>query len=364
METVRVNLKDRAYNIHIGKGILSKLGAFLKDIFPSGLRVLIIADNNTLPLFGEQVFEALQGAGFKPSLFQVPVGEKAKELKQVEIVTSAALKHQMGREDFMLALGGGAVGDLTGFCAASYMRGVPYVQVPTTLLAQVDSSVGGKVAVNHPAGKNLLGFFHQPRLVVTDIDTLKSLPEREFNSGVMEVIKYGVISDATLFAFLEQKFSSGGKFLPEDLQKIILNSCRRKRDIVLQDEKEAGPRMVLNFGHTFGHALEKVTEYKYYLHGEAVGIGMIWSSRLAVKMSLLGPTQGKRIEELIKKVGFPALPAGIGVAEIETAMQHDKKKRQGSIPLILSRDIGRVEIVSSISPSLIRRGIEEIIAEF
>ncbi len=364
MPTVRVNLQDKAYNIRIGKKILNKLGVFLKEIFPVALRVLIIADNNTLPLFGDQVFTSLQEADFKPSLFQVPVGEKAKELKQVEIVTSAALKHQMGREDFMAALGGGAVGDLTGFCAASYMRGIPYVQIPTTLLAQVDSSVGGKVAVNHPIGKNLLGFFHQPRLVVTDIDTLNSLPEREFRSGVMEVIKYGVISDAALFAFLEQKFSFGEKFLPKDLLKIILTSCCIKRDIVLQDEKEDGPRMVLNFGHTFGHALERVTAYKYYLHGEAVGIGMIWSSRLAVKMSLLEPTQGKRIEELIKRVGFPALPVGIKAAEIETAMQHDKKKRQGSIPLILSRDIGQVEIVSNISPSLIRKGIEEIVAEF
>ncbi len=364
MLTVRVDLEDRGYPIHIGDGLLETLGEILRSFFPATLRPLVIGDENTFSFFKEGVEKSLRKAGYNPAFFQVPVGEEAKELDQVKKVTSAALAIGMGRDDFMVALGGGAVGDLTGFCAASYMRGIPFVQVPTTLLAQVDSSVGGKVAVNHPGGKNLLGFFYQPKLVIADALALKSLPDREFRAGMMEVIKYGVIKDPALFKLLEEKMSEGGLFPKKELPRVIEISCRIKRNVVLEDEREAGPRMILNYGHTLGHAIEKTAGYGFFLHGEAVGIGMIWATRIAVREGLLSQRAGIRVEKLIQRAGFPALPHRINTTGLLDAMSKDKKKRQGEVPIILPRDIGRVEIIKGISPEVIKEETEKIIRDF
>ncbi len=364
MKVVDVALPGKNYKIYIGKGVRQQAGSILAAVFPPGTKVLVVGDSNTLPLFGPELEKNLRESGFKPALFQVPAGEKAKDLTYVTAITAAALKQGLDRSSVLAALGGGVVGDLTGFCAAAYMRGINYVQIPTSLMAQADSSIGGKVAVNHAAGKNLLGFFHQPSLVITDPGTLASLPEREFRAGLMEIIKYGVIGDEGFFSLLEQKLETGGHFSASILEEVICKSCQYKRDIVLKDEKEAGLRMVLNFGHTFGHALEKVTGFNYYSHGEAVGIGMIWASRLAARKNMFPLQAAGRVEKLIKTVGFPPVPQEVDPAAVMKAIRHDKKKRLDSLFLILPRAIGKIEIVTAGSADLIEETTDVIIKAF
>lgn len=364
MPYLRVDFQDRAYPIHIGPGLLDKAGLFLKDLFPSSTRILVVGDPNTIPLFGRRVGQSLKEAGFTAAFFSVPAGEEAKELEQVARVAHAAIDFGLGRDDLLVALGGGAVGDLTGFCAASYMRGVALAQLPTTLLAQVDSSVGGKVAVNHPKGKNMLGFFYQPRMVLMDVDVLDYLPERDFRSGVMEVIKYGVLADKELFQTLEKIMTVGGGLPKAELPDIILKTCTIKRDVVLADETEEGPRMVLNLGHTLGHALERETAYNYFRHGEAVGIGIIWACRLAVKVELVEPQDSSRIETLIQKAGFPAIPESVRPEAIIKAMNLDKKRRKGEQILVLPREIGKVEIIRGVPADLLQKTVVELLAEF
>jgi len=240
---------------------------------------------------------------------------------------------------------------------------VALAQLPTTLLAQVDSSVGGKVAVNHPGGKNMLGFFYQPRLVLMDPAVLAYLPEREFRSGVMEIIKTGVLADKELFATLERIMMPGGILPAKDLPNIIFTACSIKKDVVLADEREEGPRMVLNLGHTFGHALERETAFTYFRHGEAVGIGMIWACRLAAKLGLLDPRDGDRIESIIRKAGFPAIPETVRPEAILTAMNLDKKKRQGEQVLVLPREVGKVEIIRGVPAALVEETVLELLAE-
>ncbi len=363
MPVLPVDLGERGYAIHIGKGLLPGLGSYIKNLFPAATRILVVGDPATIPLFGRQVGQSLKEAGFTAAFFAVPAGEKAKELGQVTLVAQAALDFRLGRDDLFIALGGGAVGDLTGFCAASYMRGISLVQVPTTLLAQVDSSVGGKVAVNHPGGKNLLGFFYQPRLVLMDTAVLDYLPLREFRSGLMEIIKYGVMADSGLFQSLEEKLLPGGDLPREDLADIIERACSIKRDVVLLDEREAGPRMVLNLGHTLGHALERETGYAYYRHGEAVGMGLIWASRLSVKLGMLDCQEGKRIEDLVKRGGLPPVPDSVNPENVIAAMAGDKKKRQGEINYVLIRAIGSVEIIRDIPAALVEESVTEVLSE-
>ncbi|HHX77354.1 MAG TPA: 3-dehydroquinate synthase [Firmicutes bacterium] len=364
MKVVDVALPGKNYKIYIGKGVLHQAGSFFASVFPPGTKVLVVSDSNTMPLFGPGVEKNLKESGFKPSLFQVPAGEKAKDLAYVTAITAAAIKQGLDRSSVLAALGGGVVGDLTGFCAAAYMRGIDYVQMPTSLMAQVDSSIGGKVAVNHAAGKNLLGFFHQPALVITDPGTLSSLPAREFCAGLMEIIKYGIIRDEAFFSLLEREIETGGHFTAATLEDIICKSCQYKREIVLKDEKETGLRMILNFGHTFGHALEKVTGFNYYSHGEAVGIGMIWASRLAVRKNIFPLQAAGRVEKVVKAVSFPPIPQEVDTAAVMKAIGHDKKKRLDDLSLILPRAIGKVEIVKSISTGLIEETTDAILNAF
>jgi len=269
------------------------------------------------------------------------------------------LKARFDRDSLFVAFGGGVVGDITGFVASTYMRGVKYVQVPTTLLAQVDSSVGGKTGINHPLGKNMIGTFYQPSLVVIDVDTLKTLPDKELSAGVAEIIKYGVIADKELFGFLENKGKEA--FINKDnLIRIIKRSCEIKADIVSIDEREAGLRAVLNFGHTVGHAIENVTDYKRFLHGEAVAMGMCAAADLAVRLGILQKKDAARIKGLIELYNLPVkIPSDIDVSAILCAMEIDKKVRAGRLRFILPESIGNIRIEENIDRELIKEVLKK-----
>jgi 3-dehydroquinate synthase len=344
MRRVHVSLGERSYDISIGRNLLSGLGNRCRKAALSA-RCAIISDETVAPLFGPQVIESLTSAGFDPVLVAVPAGEKSKSTKTVAACYDRLASHRLERKSFVVALGGGVVGDLAGFVAATYLRGIPFVQVPTTLLAQVDSSVGGKVGVNLPAGKNLVGSFHQPRFVLCDLDTIDSLPDREFRAGLAEVIKYGIIYDAALFRLIERK-------LPEILAKdgaelthLVARSCAIKADVVGQDETETGLRAILNFGHTIGHAIENVSGYGRYLHGEAISIGQIAAAHLSSQVKGLPKADVDRIHALFVRA---CLPAQIRITpalqdRLLAAMRVDKKVTAGEIRFVLASAIGKVE---------------------
>jgi 3-dehydroquinate synthase len=342
---VKVPLGRRSYQIQIGAGLLKQLGnecARLK----LGRRCAIISDRNVAPLYAKRAIRALEQAGFTPFLLAVPAGETAKRLKTVHICYDRLAKHRLERHSFIVALGGGVVGDLAGFVAATYLRGIPFVQVPTTLLAQVDSSVGGKVGVNLRAGKNLVGAFYQPRLVLCDLATLDALPVREYRSGLAEVIKYGIIRDQALFRRLERDMQKLLRRDPKTLAEIIARCCQIKADVVGADEVEGGVRAILNFGHTIGHALEAISHYGKYLHGEAISIGQVAAARLSRNLLGLPDIEVSRIAELLGRAGLPTdlnLPA-TQKPKLLRAMTLDKKVRDGEIKFVLARKIGAVEI--------------------
>jgi 3-dehydroquinate synthase len=292
-----------------------------------------------------RVAASLRGAGFDLAVLEVPEGEEAKSLRQAERLWDGFLAHGLDRVSPVVAVGGGVVGDLAGFAAASFMRGVPVVQVPTTLLAQVDASVGGKVAVNHPRGKNLIGAFHQPRLVLIDPETLRTLPDREYRSGLAEVVKTAAALDAELFASLEQGLEPLRRRDPALLEAVVAACCAEKARIVERDEREeTGLRMVLNYGHTVGHALEALSGYRRWLHGEAVAIGMTAAGRLAVRLGWMDLGTAERQEALLRGVGLPTRFSGIEPREIAQALRHDKKARDGRVPFVLLRELGRADV--------------------
>ena len=276
---VRVELGEKSYDILMGKDLKAALRDFVQQAGFSH-RALLVADTNTGPLYGQQILDILQQAGLKPELYEIPAGEPSKSLAEAERIFTKAIEMGMDRKSPVFALGGGVVGDLAGFVAASYMRGVPFIQLPTSLLAQVDSSVGGKVAVNHALGKNLIGAFYQPQAVFMDLPMLKSLPAREIYTGLGEIVKYGIIYDKDFFEFLEQHIAEVLSLEPEVVLHMVARSCEIKAAVVAQDEKESGLRMILNFGHTMAHAIEKTTGYTQYNHGEAVAIGMAGAARI------------------------------------------------------------------------------------
>src|SRR6266478_4644580 len=282
MRIVKVPLGDRSYRILIGRGLLSRLGVECSRL-QLGRRCAIISDRNVAPRFSKIVQRSLEKAGLQSFLITVPAGETAKSMKTLQSCYDQLAKHRLERNSFIIALGGGVVGDVAGFVAASYLRGIAFVQAPTTLLAQVDSSVGGKVGVNLKAGKNLVGAFYQPRLVLCDLQTLRSLPQRQFRSGLAEVIKYGIIYDAGFFTKLEQNLAKLFKQEPEMLAHVVARCCEIKAEVVGQDEKESGLRAILNFGHTIGHAIEAISGYGAFLHGEAISIGQVAAARLSAR---------------------------------------------------------------------------------
>ena len=358
MPVVEVPLRGRPYAINIGAGVLSQLGRACAGL-KLGQRCAIISDANVAPRYAQAAQAALRGGGFEPVLIVVPAGEPAKRLKVVAACYDQLAAHRLERQSFIVALGGGVVGDLAGFVAATYLRGLAYVQVPTTLLAQVDSSVGGKVGVNLSAGKNLVGAFHQPRFVCCDLDTLRTLPPREFRAGLAEVIKYGIIYDAALFRRLERDLPKLLKLDARALASVVARCCEIKAEVVAQDETETGLRAILNFGHTIGHAIEAISGYQRFLHGEAIAVGMVAAASLSSALLGLPETDAQRIEQLFVAAG---LPTRIRLTSLQrqhllNAMRLDKKVSGGVVKFVLAEKIGKVRSGHAVPPAFIERAL-------
>lgn len=358
MQEVSVELKERSYKIIIGRKVIQKLGLRLKEFRPSN--IAIVSNKTVFPLYSDIILKSMNECGITPEVFLIPDGEEYKDSLWASYLYGELLKARFDRDSLLVAFGGGVVGDITGFVASTYMRGIKYAQVPTTLLAQVDSSVGGKTGVNHPLGKNMIGTFYQPSFVFIDVDTLRTLPQREFSAGIAEVIKYGVIADRELFGSLETNirdiFSIG-----DSLVNAIKRSCEIKADIVSKDEREAGLRAILNFGHTIGHAIETITGYKRFLHGEAIAMGMCAAANLAVKLRVFQKKDAARIKSLIELYKLPVkIPMDIEASDIINAMEIDKKVRAGRLRFILPESIGRVRIEEDVERGLIKEVLKEI----
>jgi 3-dehydroquinate synthase len=357
---VSVQLGSRSYTIKVGGGLLSRLGVECAQL-KFGQRCAVITDSNVARHFARAALKSLAASGFAPVLISVPAGEKSKRLTVVERCYDQLAAHRLERKSFIVALGGGVVGDLAGFVAATYLRGIPFVQVPTTLLAQVDSSVGGKTGVNLRAGKNLVGAFYQPQLVLCDLDALKTLPKREYISGLAEVIKYGVIYDAVLFAQLERNLP---KLLQRDaamLAAVVARCCEIKADVVGQDETESGLRAILNFGHTIGHAIENSSGYGKYLHGEAIAIGQVAAAKLSQKILALPSLDVERIKKLLVLAGLP-VKIKLSPAQrkkLFAAMKVDKKVSAGEIKFVLAEKIGKVVWSQRVPDKLIQQTLDE-----
>ncbi|MBF0553833.1 MAG: 3-dehydroquinate synthase [Nitrospirae bacterium] len=349
-----VNLGARSYEISIETGAIDSLGEKLSSLGFSK-KIAVVSNKTVFPLYGQRVTQSLVKAGFDEVYpYEIDDGEVFKDLRHVESVLNRMFKIGLDRKSAIVVLGGGVVGDLAGFAASIYMRGIALVQVPTTLLSQVDSSVGGKTGVNNIFGKNMIGTFYQPRFVCIDTDTLKTLPMRELRAGIAEVIKYGIIKDAVLFQFLKDNRE---KILSQDsaaLKHIIHTSCRTKADVVSKDERESGLREILNCGHTAGHALETMTQYTQYLHGEAVAWGMYAEARLAAALGLLPNAAIREIKDLIEGYGLPtSISEDIEIEPLVDAMIYDKKTVAGAIKFVLPTEIGKVKIIKGIEKEFI-----------
>jgi 3-dehydroquinate synthase len=355
VQGVTVDLNERSYDIVIGSGILQKLGLRLKEFRPS--RVAIISNKTIFPIYRDTLLRSLREYNIVPEILLIPDGEEYKDFLWTYYIHGELLKARFDRSSLLIAFGGGVVGDITGFVASTYMRGIRYIQIPTTLLAQVDSSVGGKTGVNHPLGKNMIGTFFQPSLVLVDLDTLRTLPEKEFYAGMAEIIKYGIIADEKLFDYLTTD-KEGIISLEESMVNIIKRSCEIKADVVSKDEKESGLRAILNFGHTIGHAIETVTGYGQFLHGEAVAMGMCAAADLAVRMKIFQRSDAKRIKELVKMYNLPAdIPGDLNVRDMINAMEIDKKVKAGKLRFILPEAIGKVRIEEDVDRDVIKEAL-------
>ncbi|SEO89827.1 3-dehydroquinate synthase [Aquisalimonas asiatica] len=348
---LQVDLGERSYTILIGPGQLGTRTP-LADWLP-GRQALVVTNDTIAPLYLQPVLDAL--SGLQVEAITLPDGEAHKTVASCERVWTRLLELRFDRSCTVIALGGGVIGDLAGFAAAAYQRGVAFVQIPTTLLAQVDSSVGGKTGVNHPLGKNMIGAFHQPRGVIADTDVLASLPAREMSAGVAEVIKYGLIRDADFFAWLEDNIDALLAREPEALAYAIERSCANKADVVAADEREQGVRATLNLGHTFGHAIETATGYSTWLHGEAVGAGMAMAAHLAEAMDWLSATDRARVEALIQRAGLPlAPPRSMTSEQFLQLMAVDKKAQGGHIRLVLQQGIGHAVVTDAVPDDRLR----------
>jgi len=356
MTSIEVGLGARRYPIRIGSGLLGDARSW-RDAIRGG-HALIVSDSNVAPLYAQRLRDALAQASGPPVRCEVlilPAGEAHKNLDAVSKVLDALARLGATRDACVLALGGGVVGDIAGFAAACWMRGIDFVQFPTTLLAMVDSSVGGKTGVDHPAGKNLIGAFHQPRAVIADLGTLATLPDRELRAGLAEVVKTACIGDADFFDWLEVHADALLAIDTETLTHAIARCCRFKAGVVERDERETGERALLNFGHTFGHALEAEAGYGTLLHGEAVAIGMILAARLSAQLGVAGEADAQRLHALLQRIGLPtAVPHGLDADALLARMRLDKKNRADALRLILWRGIGRAEIVEGVDPAALR----------
>ncbi|MEP7243104.1 MAG: 3-dehydroquinate synthase [Gammaproteobacteria bacterium] len=354
MNTLRVELGSRSYPILIGAGLLSRAELLAAQV--PGRDVLLVTNTTVGPLYSAAL---KQGLGERRIVeVTLPDGESHKTLATVSRVLDVLVANRFARDGTVVALGGGVVGDMAGFAAASYQRGIAYVQVPTTLLAQVDSSVGGKTGVNHPGGKNLIGAFHQPSAVIADTDTLKTLPDRELRAGLAEVIKYGLISDAPLFAWLEQNVEKLLAHDAEALTHVIRRSCEIKAEIVGRDEREQGDRALLNLGHTFGHALESTTGYTKWLHGEAVGAGLLMAATMSREAGMMTSENVDRLRGLLERTGLPTEARDVRADTVMENMRIDKKVKSGRIRLVLLRSIGASFVTADYPDAALRRTLE------
>ena len=344
MEVVNLGLGDASYSIYIGAGLLDD-GALLRR-YIHGRQVLIVTNTNIAPLYLERLQAAL--GDLDMGTVVLPDGEQFKTLASLDIVLTGLLEGHHNRATTLIALGGGVVGDITGFAAACYQRGVAFIQVPTTLLAQVDSSVGGKTAVNHPLGKNMIGAFHQPQAVIIDPESLRSLPKRELIAGMAEVIKHGALADLVYFEWLERHMDQLLALDLELMSEAIKRSCEIKADIVSRDEKEQGVRALLNFGHTFGHAIETGMGYGAWLHGEAVGAGMVMAAALSARLGLCSAADSERLTALIARVGLPVVPPPALKAEFLALMNRDKKMTDKGLKLVLLSGLGQAILVDDV----------------
>ncbi|MBB6133993.1 3-dehydroquinate synthase [Massilia aurea] len=343
--TLNVELGERSYPIEIGAGLLDDAALLARHI--GGHKVAIVTNTTVAPLYLEKVAGHLRAAGRDVLEIILPDGEEHKNWQSLNLVYDALLQHKCDRKTTLVALGGGVIGDLTGFAASSYMRGVPFVQIPTTLLAQVDSSVGGKTGINHPLGKNMIGAFYQPRAVIADTATLATLPARELSAGLAEVIKHGAILDADFFDWIEANIKP---LIARDRHAIgyaIARSCEIKSDVVRKDEREGGLRAVLNFGHTFGHAIENGLGYGAWLHGEAVGCGMVMAADMSARLGLIEPAAVERVRALVRAAGLPAVAPDLGETRWIELMEVDKKNEGGEIRFILLKPLGSPSITTA-----------------
>lgn len=341
---VPVSLGDRSYQVLIQPHILPQIGRVLEDVGLSG-QVAIVTNSIVNELYGRVVLRSLKLCGFSPFLVVIPDGEKAKSMYWLTKILDELVTQRLERQEVVLALGGGVVGDVAGFAASVYLRGVPFVQVPTTLVAQVDSSVGGKTGVNHPIGKNLIGAFYQPRVVVVDPQALQSLPKREWVAGLAEVIKYGMIADPNFFEYLEQHVDGLREQAEDVIPTVIRRCCEIKAEVVGGDERESGRRRILNYGHTVGHALETWGRYRTWIHGEAVGIGMVQEAAMAQFLGMCTKELVERQRDLIQDVGLPIAMPSMTFRDLWGAMQHDKKVVKGQINCVVPTTIGKVQVV-------------------
>ena len=359
-EIVRIEFAERSYNIHIGASLLDDAGIF-QDL-PKASVAVIVSNTTIAPIYAERLQASLQGRYKTIHTIVLPDGEAYKTWQTLNLIFDDLLKHSCDRKTTLFALGGGVVGDMTGFAAASYMRGVPFVQVPTTLLAQVDSSVGGKTGINHPLGKNMVGAFYQPQLVLCDLSTLNTLPARELSAGLAEVIKYGPIADMVFFDWIEANIDTLLTRDPAALAHAVKRCCEIKAYVVGQDEREAGLRAILNFGHTFGHAIEAGLGYGAWLHGEAVGCGMVMAAQLSQRLGLVDAAFVARLTALIKKAGLPTVAPALAPTAQANAdrflelMRVDKKAEAGEIKFILINQPGQC-VVQTAPDAVVREVI-------
>jgi 3-dehydroquinate synthase len=359
MKTIHIALGERGYDINIGAGVIDRAGDLISGACRG--RVAAIVTNRRIgELYADRLVKSLEAAGMVGRVIVVPSGERHKTLRTISGIYERLLDQRIDRTGIVIGLGGGIVGDMAGFAAASYLRGIDFVQVPTSLLAQVDASIGGKTGVNLSRGKNLVGAFHQPKAVLIDLSVLETLPRREFRSGLAEIIKHGIIRDDSYFGFLEENVHSVLKLEPAALERTIERSCEIKADVVRRDEREAGLRRILNYGHTIGHAVERLTGYRTYKHGEAVAIGMVTMATLAKVLGTASPDLVDRIVGLLKASGLPyTLPPQVESSEIVAAIGLDKKVAFGKLNAVLVNTIGDAFVTDGISSDAWMEALEE-----
>ncbi|MDP2759429.1 MAG: 3-dehydroquinate synthase [Sideroxyarcus sp.] len=357
MQTLTVGLAERSYPIHIGSGLLQRTAELLLPHMP-GKRTVIVTNTTVAPLYLDRLQSNLEQQGVRCSSIVLADGEQYKNADSINTIYNELLSAHSERGTPLVALGGGVIGDMTGFAAATYLRGVPFIQIPTTLLAQVDSSVGGKTGINHPLGKNMIGAFYQPRLVLADIDTLETLPDKELSAGLAEVIKYGLIRDLPFLAWLETNMDKLRARDKAALQYAISRSCQNKAEVVAADERESGERALLNLGHTFGHAIENGMGYGVWLHGEAVAAGTVMAADLSCRLGWLNEADVQRVRTILQRAGLPVIAPALGADKYLRLMGLDKKVEAGRIRFVLLRALGQAVIESDVADGLLQQTLE------